>query len=76
MCFYVFLYCLYILPSPGLPGSGWLGCLPLSGSPGLHTLNHYNIVCLLQIVYAYSVYPSLCHCQTTDDRIQLPVTSS
>ena len=72
VCFNVFLYCLlvlYILPLPGLLGSGWLGCLPLSGSPDLHTLINYattvSIVYLLQVVYAYSVYPSLCHCHTT-----------
>ena len=26
-----------------------------------------RIVYLLQVVYAYSVYPSLCHCHTTDE---------
>ena len=56
----VILCCLlvwYILPSPGLLGSGWLSCLSLSGSPGLHTLNYCSIVCLLQVLYAYSVHP-------------------
>ena len=61
MYFNVFLY---ILPLPGLLDSGWLGSL---GSPGLHTLNYYSIVYVLQVVYAYSAYPSLCHCHTTDE---------
>ena len=64
----IVLTVLYILPSPGLLGSGWLGCLSLSGSPGLRTLNYYSIVYPLQVyMYAYSVHPSLCHCYTTDE---------
>ena len=67
----VFLYCLitciFCLPALGLLGSGWLGCLPLSGSFGLHTLNYYSIVYLLQVVYSCSVYPCAVPCHTIDE---------
>ena len=41
------LFCLHLAL---LLGSGWLGCLPLSGSSGLHTP---TVLCsyLLQVVY-------------------------
>ena len=65
VCVNVCLYCLlalYILPSPGLLGSGLLLAIAglavfffiSSGSLGLHTLlNYYSIVYLLQVAYAY-----------------------
>ena len=50
VCFKCFLVLLYILPLPSLLGSGWLGwlgCLPLSGSPGLYTPTVLCISCRL-----------------------------
>ena len=44
VCFKCFIILLYILPLPSLPGSG---CLPLSGSPGLHTPTVLCISCRL-----------------------------
>ena len=43
----VFLYYCYILLLPSLLGSGWLGCLPLSGSPGLYIPTVLCISCRL-----------------------------
>ena len=60
----VYSVALYIFPLPGLLGSWlssfiWFTWLTYSYS--------IRIVYLLQVVYAYSVYPSLCHCYTTDE---------
>ena len=66
MCFNAFLYCLITcIVYFALLGSGWLGCLALSDSPGLHTLTVttkvLRISCKLCIQIVQPITVSLPH---------------